>query len=1021
MKLAEVSIGRPVFATMMILSLVVLGLFSYGRLGVDQYPNVEFPFSVVTTALPGAGPEEIETSVTKPIEEAVNTISGIEMVRSTSYEGLSQVMIQFALEKDADVATQEVRDAVSRVLSDLPDGTDPPVVQKLDVGSTPVLTLAVSGEMPLRDLTLLARKKVKETLETTQGVGKITMVGGRERQIRVVVDPGALRARGLSVQQVWGALKEQNVELPGGRVENGGREWVLRTLGRVDSPRRFEDVTVANVAGAPIRIRDVARVEDSEEEARTMARLDGRRVVSLTVQKQSGSNTVAVIRDVKERLKEIGPGLPAGVRVEVIQDQSAFIIASVRTVEEHIVLGAILASLAVLLFMGDLRGTVIASLAIPASVLPAFLLMDGAGFSLNMMTLLALTLAVGVVIDDAIVVLENIFRHMEEKNEPAPAAARGATAEIGMAVMATTLSLVIIFVPMAYMYGIVGRFLKSFGLTVAFAILVSLFVAFSLTPMLCSRFLKVSHERNRLQRFVDALNEVLKRRYGRMVLWSLAHRKTVAAISVVVMVSSIPLAMIIGKDFIPPDDRGEFNVHVKAPEGTGIGVSDDILRQVEADIRRVPEVRSVLASIGEEQGAGVNEGKLFVRLTPAEDRSLKQWEVMALVRRALAKYTGLQTSVANADGFKGMRNADFEYVLSGPDLGRLAEYSGKIVEDLRRVEGLVDLDTSLTFKKPEFQVRINRDRAQDLGVRVQDVASTLRLFVSGEEDVTKYKEGDEMFSVRLRVGPGGRRDAATVGALTIPSSRGGLVRLDSVADIVEARGPSQIERFNRQRQVTIFGNLDGLPLGSALDAADRAVKRLRLAPGYRRSVVGKAREMGRMMSGFFTAFLLSAVFMYMILASQFESFIHPVTIMLSLPLAIPFALLSLFLTGQSFTIFSIMGVFMLFGIVKKNAILQVDYTNTLRDRGVARDAAILEANTTRLRPILMTTLVLVAAMIPVAFGRGPGAANRATMAVVIIGGQTLCLLITLLITPVAYSLFDDAARGWARWLSHRRG
>ena len=1015
MKLADVSIRRPVFATMMIAALVVLGAASYGRLGVDLFPDIDIPVVTVSTTLRGASPEEIETSLTKPIEEAINTVSGIDELRSTSYEGLSLVVVSFVLEKNADVGAQEVRDAVGRVLGELPQGTDPPVIQKFDPGASPVMSIAVSGNRPLREITEIARKKVKEPLETVRGVGKITKVGGREREIHVVVDAAKLAALRLSIKQVKDALKEQNIEVPGGRVDQGRRELVLRTMGRITTPAEFGGVIVANMGGVPLRVRDIGRVEDVEEEPRSMARLDGVPTVSLIVQKQSGANTVEVISRVKEDLDALRASLPPGVSARIVRDQSGFILSSVHTVEEHLILGAFLASLVVLLFMGDWRSTLIASIAIPTSLIATFILMDAAGFTLNNMTLLALALAVGVVIDDAIVVLENIFRHMEEHGKPAMRAAHEATEEIGSAVMATTVSLIIIFLPLAYMPGIVGRFLKSYGLTVAFAIGISLFVAFTLTPMLCSRFLKVeAGPKNRLQAWVDGLNEFLKERYGRMVVWALARRWSVVAAAAAVILSTGVVIRWVGKDFIPPDDTSEFQIAIKAPEGTSLAATGQILEQLEAELRRLPDVKSLLASVGEGEGSGVNDGLIYVRLNDLSARRRSQSEIMAMARLAFAKYKGLRVGVTPISPFSGggFKAADFTYFLTGPDLDHLRAYSAEIVKGLKAVPGLVDVDTSLVFSKPELKVRINRERAQDLGVKVEDIANTLRTMVGGEEDITKYKEGDELYQVRLRVAKGYRDRKDAISALYVPSSRG-PVRLDNVASLVEDTGPSQIDRINRQRQVSLSANLQGVPIGTAIDKAEAITRALKLPPEYKTGLQGRAKEFGRMIRGFLVAFGLAFVFMYMVLGSQFESFLHPVTILLSLPLSIPFALVSLLVVGQDLTIFSIMGIFMLFGIVKKNAILQADYTNTLRARGMERDAAILEANKTRLRPILMTTMVLVAAMIPVALGKGPGAANRGTMAVVIVGGQSLCLLITLLITPVAYSLFDDAA-AWVR-------
>ena len=1016
MKISDICIRRPVFTVMMMAALIVLGLFSFARLGVDAFPNVDFPIAIVTTSLPGASPEEVETSLTKPIEEAVNTIAGIDELRSISHEGLSQVIVTFVLEKNPDVAAQEVRDAVGRVQRDFPDGTQSPAIEKLNPSAMPVMSIAVTGDMALRELTRIAKKRIKENIENVEGVGRITIVGGREREVHAVINPLKLAAYGLDIKRVKDALKQQNVEIPGGRVDQDRRELVLRTMGRIEKPEDFGKIIVANVRGVPVRIRDVGRVEDTSEEPRSLARLDGREAVSLIVEKQAGTNTVKTIQAVKDRLEEIQSLLPRGVRTEVIRDQSGFIVESVRTVEEHLILGAILASIAVLVFIGSMRSTLIAATAIPTSIIATFTLMDRAGFTLNMMTLLALALAVGVVIDDAIVILENIFRHMEEEGIPAMQAASSGVKEIGTAVMATTLSLLIIFLPLAYMGGMIGKFMRSYGLTIAFAIAVSLFVAFTLTPMLCSRFLRVKHgPKGPFERRVDALNDFLRERYGRMVVWSLHHRWTVVAIAAAIVLSTPVFLIQVGKDFLPPDDSGEFEIKFKAPEGTSLSATDSILRQIEAEVRRLPGVMSLMASIGEGEGSNVNDATLYVRLKPWRELDRDQFEVMALARRALAKYDALRLNVAPVAHISGsaFRNADLNYYLTGPDLDGLRKYSDAIVKGLKAVPGIVDVDTSLVFAKPELKVRIDRDRAQELGVKVEDIANSLRSMVSGEEDITKYKEGDELYEVRLRVDKQFRDRVEVIGALLLPSSKVGLVRLDNVATLVEEEGPSQIDRISRQRQVGIFANLQGTALNIAIEKADQIAKGLGMPPSYRTGLQGKAKELGRMLGNFAMAFLLAFIFMYMILASQFEHFLHPVTIMLSLPLAIPFAILSLLLLGQNLTIFSIMGVFMLFGIVKKNAILQVDYTNTLIKRGIERDEAIVQANKTRLRPILMTTYVLVAAMLPVAFGRGPGAANRATMAVVIVGGQTLCLLITLLITPVAYSLFDDAGK-WVK-------
>ncbi|HOW27713.1 MAG TPA: efflux RND transporter permease subunit [Elusimicrobiota bacterium] len=1015
MNFASVFIKRPVFSTMIIVALVVMGMFAYPRLGVDLFPNVEFPYAVVTTTLRGASPEEIETSITKPIEEAVNTIAGLENIESTSFEGMSQVVIQFELEKDVEVAAQEVRDRVNRIMRNLPQGTDPPVIEKFDVGAVPVMSISVYGERNLIELTEIAKKKVKENIETVYGVGAVDIIGGREREIHIVLNPLKMAAMNLTIRQVKEAVQQQNIEIPGGRVEDRRQEIVLRTLGRIGSPQDFERIVIAQIDGTPIRVSDIGHVEDTGQDQRSSARLDGKPCVSLSVKKQSGTNTVAIVKKVKERLEQIQPILPSGVTAEIIRDQSGFIEESVATVEEHLVLGALFAALIVLLFMGNLRSTLIAAVSIPTSIIFTFTLIDLAGFTLNNMTLLALTIAVGIVIDDAIVILENIYRHLDELKKPSVQAAEDGTREIGLAVMATTMSLLVIFVPLAYMTGIIGRFLKSYGLTVAFAIATSLLVAFTMIPMLCSRYLRPhSGDHSRFMEIADRVNDWMAKYYLMMLRWALAHRKAMVAMSVGIILSMFPMLMVIGKDFVPSDDQSEYQVAVKAPEGTSLPMMEQILAQMESEVRRLPYIHHVLASIGEEAGSGVNAGSLYIRLVDQGERDLSQQELMSLTRKMFAKYTTLRTSVQNVGGFG--HNYEFSYIIKGPDLEKLQEYASTIISDLKQTRGLVDLDTTFSFAKPELRVMIDRNRAQDLDVKVEDIATSLRTMVGGEEDITKYKEGDDLYQVRLRVDKDYRDRPEAVAALMVPAGQGRVARLDSVASLVPGKGPTQIERYNRQRQIKVIGNLEGLALGTALDKAKQAFEKLKTPPEYTTELEGKAKEMGRMLKGFLVVFFLSFIFMYIVLASQFESFVHPVTILVALPLTIPFALLSLLITNENLTIFSIMGVFMLFGIVKKNAILQVDYTNTLRAKGMERYQAILEANKTRLRPILMTTFTLVMGMMPVAFGTGAGSAVRRTMAWVIVGGQMLSLLITLLMTPVTYSLLDDLQE----WVLHKK-
>ncbi len=1018
MKITDLSIKRPVLTTMMILTVLVLGAFSYLRLGIDLMPDVEFPFVMIQTTLRGAGPEEMESSVTKTIEEAVNTISGIEDLNSTSYEGLSLVMIKFALEKNGDVAAQEVRDKVNSVLAQLPQGTDPPVIGKFDIGAMAVLNVVVYGDRDLIELTRIARENIKENIETVSGVGAADIVGGREREIHIVVNPLKLSALNLPISRVKDAIVQQNIEIPGGKVEQRDKEYVLRTLGRIGDAREFGGIVVANIDGSQVRVSDIGRVEDTGERMGTASFYNGRPSVTVVIKKQSGTNTVAVVEKIKERLAEIESTLPPGVKTTVVGDQSVFIRESVHSVTEHLVLGAIFAALMVLVFLGDYRSTLISSLAIPTSLIGTFFFMQAAGFTINVMTLLGLTIAVGIVVDDAIVMLENIYRHMEEhKMSPLKAALDGSR-EIAFAVVAMSAALLVIFVPLAYMGGIIGRFLKSYGLTIAFAVALSVFVALTLTPMLCSLFLKVRPgAKNRLERFTDRVNEALASRYIAMLEWALAHRRRMVVFAGAVIISMIPLFLFLGKDFMPADDTGMYQINVTAPEGTSLGRMKELFAQIETETRQLPHVKSILSSIGTGTGghfggSSANEGYILVELDDLDDRDLPMTDLMLASREMMSKYTGLRVSVMPAGGFGG-GDAELMFNISGPDLGKLEEYSNAVAARLREIKGAVDVDTSFSYAKPEYRVEIDRGRAHDLGVKVQDIATSLRTLVGGEEDITKFKEGDDLYQVRLRAEEDFRDRKEAIEALMVPAGDGRVTRLDNVARVNEGVGPTQIARYNRQRNVQVTANVDGIPVNRLLAEAQKAFDALGAPPEYKAGVYGRAKELGNMLKEFGVAFALAFVFIYIVLASQFESFVYPVSIMIVLPLTIPFAIISLFLTGQNLTLFSIMGMFMLFGIVTKNSILQVDYTNTLRAKGMPRHQAMIEANRTRLRPILMTTLTLIAGMVPTALGTGAGSGTRRTMAMVIIGGQTLSLLITLLMTPVTYAYMDDFQE-WAR-------
>lgn len=1045
-RLADICIRRPVFACMIIMALVVVGIAGYLNLNVDRSPVVDIPTVFVSTTLRGASPVEMESLVTQRLEENINTVEGIEELKSFTGVGRSFIVARFSLKRDANAAVEDVRGRVAATLPELPPDCDPPQVSKFDVDSAPILNLVLTGNRPMRELTELADKVIKLQLERSEGVGEVEVYGGLSRAININVDADRLAAYQIPITAVREAIVRQNANVPGGNVTGATREQTLRTMGRITDPRQFNDLVVATVKGAPIRIRDIGQAVDGTKESRSTARLNGETAVALGVRKQNGANTVAVIEGVKERLERVRAQLPSDVRVEITRDQSRYIHEALHEIKVHLVLGGLLASLVVLAFMRSWRSTLIAAVAIPASVVSTFGMMWALHFTLNSVTMLALVLMVGIVIDDAIVVLENIFRFVEEKKMNSFEAARAATAEIGMAVMATTLSLVVIFVPVSFMSSMAGRFLFQFGLTSAVAVMVSLLVSFTLTPMMSARLFSVGEaagprghgevgSRSGFYAWID-------RGYTLALAWALDRQRLVIVLSALVMLSSVPLYRVVRQEFTPgKSDEGEFEVNLIAREGTGLYSMDEVTRRAEAIARAIPGVALVVGRTGAAGATGgVNQGYLYVKMVPHTERTFSLWrllsfrpwkafdgnitqfEAMQQVRSGLKVVPGVRIAVrAFASSINtGGPAFEVDVALLGPDLEQLVRY-GEVLREKAPQMGLVDADISLRLDKPELRVEIDRERAAALGVDTSDISTALRIMVGGDPRVSRFRDisVNDDYDVELRLMDRDRDQASDIPRLFVPRQGGGLVRLDNVVRVVPGQTASRIDRMDRQRAVSLrAGIAPGYALKDRLEVLKQVIADLNMPAAYTYRLAGRSRELESTFREFLWAFLLSVIFMYMILASQFESFIHPFTILLSLPLSLPFALVSLWATGNTLNLYSGLGLLVLFGVVKKNAILQIDHMNQLRGRGVPLREAILQGNRDRLRPILMTTLTLVAGMLPLAVGSGPGSEERRAVAVVVIGAQTLCLLLTLVVTPVVYATLERVAGrlNWRRLL-----
>lgn len=1048
--LANVCVRRPVFALMLVSAFVVAGIVSYPLLGVDRFPNLDLPSIYVRTTYPGAAPEEVESEVSQVLEDAIATVAGIEELRSISSEGSSIVMVTFNLNRNLDAAVQDVRDAVARVGNRLPPGLDPPVVQQQDLDSSPIMTMAVSGPRSSRELYVLADRYVKNVIESAPGVGEVSISGASDRAVQVNIDARRLAAHRVSIMEIRDALQRQNAEIPGGRVDAGNRELTLRTLGRVPHARDFPNLVVSTVNGATIRLSDLGDVVDGTKEERRLARLNGLPAVVLQVQRQSGANTVETIAAVKERLPRATELLPPEVSVTVIQDQSRYINAALHEIQGHLISGSILATITVLVFMRSWRSTLIAAVAIPTSIVATFAFMKLFGFTLNNVTMLALVLMVGVVIDDAIVVLENVFRFIEEKGlSPFEAAIEG-TREIGLAVLATTLSLVIVFLPVSFLSSVTGRMLFQFGITATVAIMVSMLVSFTLTPMMCSLILKPVDTQTESPNSRRGFYGWIEWGYLKLLGWSLRFRWLVLLLSVGVIASNYWLYDLVQQDYIPTNvDESEFEVSLTANEGATLQTMSNLMRQVEAELQSMDGIDLILATVGSRGLGSVNRGEVYVRLQALETRvfsfdrlweglrhgdpgaafrgNFSQRDMMQTVRKRLNKMEGVRVAVRNLTSLRQGAPVDIDFSITGPNVVDLVAFSEKLRAKAAEIPGIVDVDTTLRLDKPELLAKLDRERMAALGVTVREVADTLRVAVGGDDRVSRYRDRsvDDAYDVEVRLVGLDRGDAESISQLYVrafPGRRAGnmgdnalrssdgavLTRLDNVVTFEYAEDYARIDRLDRQRMVAVRANIaPGFALADRLEAMHAAAEEIGIPPGFSTRVLGRGRELERTLDDFQWTFLLSFVFMYIVLAAQYEHLVHPLTILLSLPLAVPFGLISLYWGGESLNLYSALGILVLFGVVKKASILQIDHTNLLRSHGMDRHTAILAANRDRLRPILMTTISFVAGMLPLLIATGPGAEERRSIAVLACGGQTLSLLLTLIAIPVIYDILDD--------------
>ncbi len=1038
MVLSDISIKRPVFITMIMLAFVVLGGFAFRRLSVDEFPNVDLPVITVTTVWPGAGPESVESDISKKIEESLNTVAGVKQISSQSLEGVSSVVVVFHLNVKINDAANDVREKISRIKADLPQDAKDSLIERLDPGDKPILALALSSDsMSLKELTELADSSLRKKLENVPGVGKVTLVGGAKREIEVLLDPARLDARSLLPTDIINGLKSSNLDLPAGRIERGSQETLLRVAGRVREVREFAELPLRMPTGGVTRLGDVATLRDGTEEKRSLSLVSRglwtegaggefqvKPSVALEIRKQSGQNTVQVADSVRERMAELKAELPSEVQLDVVIDNSVFIRASVEQVEEDLLLGAILTVAIVFLFLQSWRSTVITGLTLPISVIGAFTAIWAAGFTLNQLTLLALTLAIGLLIDDAIVVRENIVRHAEMGKDHVRAAKEG-TDEIGLAVLATTFSIIAVFVPVAFMGGIIGRFFFQFGITISVAVLLSLFVSFTLDPMMSSVWPEPHHQdpskRNFFMRAVASFNVAFDRMsvgYRAIIEWALAHRIATVIATTLIFVATLGLGPLVGFSFFPETDRGEFIVMLRTPVGSSLTYTESKTREILHRIHEDKDIAYTYSTIGAGATGTVTEGQIYVKLRSKKERSRSIFKIRPDVRERIAQLVDVSTSVVDAGGVGGPQSP-LQISVKGPELSQLDTISKQVLATVQATQGAVDVQISQENTKPELRLSIDRQRAADLGVSVAEIATTLRVLVAGDLAGNFEDKNAETYNIRVRLPSTGRTSQKDVARLFVPGAmraEGGrtLVALDQVANLSRGVGPSKINRIDLAREVRITGGVEGRPLGDVSTDIKNAVAKLELPSGYVVDLGGQSKDLKETVGYFMETLFLAIVFIYLVLASQFESFLQPLAIMLSLPLSLIGVFAAMLVSRGTMNMMSMIGLIMLMGLVTKNAILLIDNANQRRAEGLGREEELIAAGEIRLRPILLTTLAMIFGMLPLALALGEGSEFRSPMARAVIGGLISSTVLTLVVVPVVYTYLDSLGLYFSR-------